>query len=111
MIQHLVAWMDDHFGHNLTNIVVNATVINRGVDAVFSAPEFRRVAHLKDAVKLLLQTGFAHEYRHASWSHIIRMQGYGHVVGKFSGSSLDHLPEVRAGIVAAIDRIEQLRSG
>ena len=66
MIQNLVQWMDNHFGHNLTDIVINASVIGRGVDAAFNVPELRHLSYLKDPIKLLLQTGYAREYRHST---------------------------------------------
>ena len=36
MVSELLTWMDDHFDHDLTDIVISATVIDRGVRLAFA---------------------------------------------------------------------------
>jgi hypothetical protein len=106
MFQQLVSWMDAHFGHHLTNIAINTTIIGRGVDAAFATPELRAYHEFKDPIKILLQTGFAHEYRHSTWSDIFRNRAYAHVVDRWSGTSLEDLPEVKSLIVTAMSYVD-----
>lgn len=112
IVTQVLAWMDGHFGHDLSNIVVNATVITRGVDAIFQLPQFRRIKPLQNGITMLLTMGFARHYRHAKWIEIVRNQAYSHVVGEFTRASLDHLPEIRSVISTSMSHIEnELRAG
>lgn len=110
MLQSLVDWMDDNFGHDLTDIVINVTMISRGVDAAFNHPRLRQYSYLNAPIKLLLQTGFAREYRHATWGQIIQNRGYAHVVNQFMEASLNHLPEAQAAISIALRHIQEERA-
>jgi len=118
MIHDLLKWMDDYFGHDLTDIFISTTIIERGVGLACRAPELRAIAKYERPIALLLSTGFSKLYRHSTWSAIARNQAYGHVVTSFTGASLKELPEVRSLMVssmnhiqAEIDRVERQRRG
>jgi hypothetical protein len=100
----LVEWMDEHFGHDITDVFFNVTVVHRCVDLAFRHPSLRLAGHLAGPIKVLLQTGYAREYRHANWSEIGRNRAYAHVIGGFvNARALPHqMAEAKAVIVGAI---------
>jgi hypothetical protein len=99
----ILEWMDDHFGHDLTNIAINSTIISRGVNLAFTSHELRNLIGYKQPIIYLLQAGFSHEYRHKNWTQILRDTSTAHVVHHFSGK---HSPEVKGAIITAINHIQ-----
>jgi hypothetical protein len=111
MVHELLRWMDSHFDHDLTDIVISATVIDRGVGLAFSIPQLQRYSKFQRPVAMLLSTGFAKYYRHSTWFEIARNQAYSHVVTQFGPVTLAELPELRSAIVASINNIQRELDG
>jgi len=104
-IDHLLNWMDDSFGHNLTNIVVNGTIISRSVDLVFRHPTLSKITFLKGPITILIQAGFAHEYRDQNWKDISENIALGHVTSKFTPMAISHLPEAKIAVSMIMNEI------
>jgi len=99
-IKDVLNWMDQHFGHNLTDIVVHGTVIQRVVRAAFSHPRARGIAGLEGAVVALLSVGFSSHYRGRTWKEIADTQFFAQLVGQFS--ALKSMPEARVALTGTI---------
>jgi hypothetical protein len=99
-IKDVLNWMDQHFGHNLTDIVVHGTVIQRGVRAAFSHPRARAIAELEGAVVALLSIGFSSHYRGRTWKEIADTQLFAQLVSNFS--ALKNIPEARVALTGTI---------
>jgi hypothetical protein len=106
MVAELLDWMDGHFGHDLTDIVVSTTFIERGVALAFSLPQFGSLAKYQKPVATLLSTGFARHYRHNSWSEIAKNQAYGHVITQFGPVAAREIPELRLAIIKTLDHVQ-----
>jgi hypothetical protein len=107
MLKNIVDWMDDNFGHELTDMTIQSTIIGRCTDAAFNHPRLKEFSHLKYPIKIMLSTGFAKEYRHAKWGDIAKNQAYAHVVNNFTPHPLAHLPEAKFAITQTLLSIDK----
>ncbi len=70
MIGELFDHLEEQFGSQaLMDLIVNATLINRGVDLAFrdASPELKGYA---GGLKILLQVIYARQYRERNWKQI-----------------------------------------